>query len=575
MQKRINRIISYTCFFALILIIESCKKEISIEKYSNIKISEKFFTHESSTNKIVLRVIDEIKRRNNKSEFVSKFAICNGYPIWNKAIISSSSNQFSKESSTNNLENTQNDTFAYFPLVIENSDKINGFILAKINNGIDLIYSLSKDYKAFSFNNDGSNLNDASKFVLTNLLLNKEVFGVSEYKITDYRLFTGDPEHDKVSKLSIQGQLNAGDCAIISWSTQHCETPYTTQCRNGCDNCGYPICYPENSSIEICSAPNGVNWPSGGIDIGISGGVSTDGTGGGEASGGDGGIGGAEIPHYYPCQSNPIPKSMNQIPPCPEPGPGNGWTPLLAINNKPCIIAHNNAKKLDTIYINSNSDSMLNLIPDLANERKEYGFNIYQKISINSQNPTDTTFNEYKTTSIYSGTDSSINFSYNLSRLSVLVSFFHTHPASSYPSQSAFDVYSLIESRIDEPYHFGDFVTGADGSQYAITISDPSLAFTFLGTKNQFLDGRKWNITSDIGIAYEKAFEYYSDEIYSNNPDKIDLSYEMSMAAVLDQFNSGITIYKKNAVGKFKPIVVKTTTDPRKPNKIIYIQECL
>ena len=325
MTKRISSFILILSFFTAIIAFVSCKKELSFNLNNKFKISEKFFNNPHSTNKIVLRVIDEIKKRNDKNEFVSEFAISNGYPIWDKPVISIPSNQSYKVNSINNVEISQTDTFAYFPIVIENSDQINGFILAKINNGIELIYSLSKDYKAFSFLNDGSNLNDASKFVLTNLLLNKEVFGVAEYEIIDNRLFTGDPEHDVASKLSIEGQLNAGDCVIINWQTNHCGTPTTACCTDsdGCDGlngtCPTGQCYMNNSSVEICTAPNGVNWPSGGI------GVSTTGGGSGGSSGG------GEIPHYYPCQSNSFLKPSDPIPPCPEPGPGSGWNPVTEI----------------------------------------------------------------------------------------------------------------------------------------------------------------------------------------------------------------------------------------------------
>jgi hypothetical protein len=49
----------------------------------------------------------------------------------------------------------------------------------------------------------------------------------------------------------------------------------------------------------------------------------------------------------------------------------------------------------------------------------------------------------------------------------------------------------------------------------------------------------------------------------------------MAMAAVLNQYNAGITLNKKDASGNFKPIVVKTAPDPRKPKRTIYTQDCI
>ncbi len=51
----------------------------------------------------------------------------------------------------------------------------------------------------------------------------------------------------------------------------------------------------------------------------------------------------------------------------------------------------------------------------------------------------------------------------------------------------------------------------------------------------------------------------------------------MAMAAVLTQFNTGVTLNKKDpATGKFKPLVVKTVIpNPNKPKKKQYVQDCL
>lgn len=331
------------CLFAVVFFILSCKKEISDYAKPDVSVSEKFFAHSLKTDKIILRVIDEIKNRNNKNQFVADFAILNGFPVWDKPIISYPSAKASTVSSfvNANIEEPIADTFAYIPIVPENSDKVNGFILAKISNGVELLYSLAKDYKAFSFEGGGG-LNDATKFVLTNLLLNKEVFGISDYKITDYKLFTDNPEHDKVNEVSIEGRLSAGECAIISWQSQYCGTPRNSKCLNGCDNCGV-YCYPTTSSVEICTAPNTVNWPAGGIGIN---------TGGGGSGGG-----GGQIPHYYPCIPQPVHLLGDAPPPCPEPGPGSGWIPLdedplneQPFDSIPDIISRVCTIQMDSLY---------------------------------------------------------------------------------------------------------------------------------------------------------------------------------------------------------------------------------
>ena len=92
---------------------------------------------------------------------------------------------------------------------------------------------------------------------------------------------------------------------------------------------------------------------------------------------------------------------------------------------------------------------------------------------------------------------------------------------------------------------------------------------------NQYLSGSKWNKYSEIGKAFDLAQEYYK-ELYKNNANKNNLAYEMAMAVVLNEFNTGVVLHKKDLNGHFQPLIINTTTpNPAKPNKKVYIQDCL
>lgn len=89
------------------------------------------------------------------------------------------------------------------------------------------------------------------------------------------------------------------------------------------------------------------------------------------------------------------------------------------------------------------------------------------------------------------------------------------------------------------------------------------------------MNGDKWNAASAIGIAFKDAQNYFLD-IYKDSANKRNLAYEMAMAAVLNQFNIGITLSKRDSSGNFKPIVVKKVIpNPNKPKKFTYVQDCL
>lgn len=300
----------------------------------------------------------------------------------------------------------------------------------------------------------------------------------------------------------------------------------------------------------------------------ISGGTVPPGGGGG--GGGGTPPGGNPDPWGNPCRARP------EDNPC---GGSGGWDPIDVDNEDipedPCTTAQNAARKMDTIFMMSKADSVLASIPNLATEPKEKGFPIIKKLRINPYDMTDTTVAGYRCGTIQTGTDSSINYSYSLGALEYTAATLHTHPPNGYAAHSAKDIYEFLGGRIgEEPHFLGTFVAAANQSQYAITITNPSQASAFLATQSQNLSGTKWDEESNIGKAFKSATKYFEDK-YEGDPNKIHLAYEMAMAAVLNQFNVGITLNKKDANGNFIPIVVKTSQDPRKPKKTVYTQECL
>lgn len=539
-------------FYVMIIILcnLSCQKELSIDVNRKLRIKDKFFEHSDKTDKLILRIIDEIKNRNNTKEFVSDFAMKNGFAVWEKPIISfpySKSASF-KNFTHSNIEEPARDTFAYIPIVLENTDRVNGFILAKINNSVELLYSLAQDYKAFNFEISGD-LNDATKFVITNLLLNKEVFGVSDYKIIDYRLFSPDSLHEKL--VTLEAVLSAPNCIFIYWPSGQ----YNSN--------GEPII----NSFEICISSNTVNWPPEGIGISSPGGIS--------------GGGGASIPHYYPCISG---SNTSTTTPCPEPGPGSGWTPHVIVNSPiiECEILQQAGRKLDSLYSNGRVDSVLMQLPSgWQSQNIEYGFSIIKKYVGIAQQPGQINITGYYPTAIASGTGGHVQINFSYPYNSTPAGWVHTHTDSGYSAQSAFDIYALIRSDsafrhtdVKRQYE-GNIVLSYDSSQYAISVTNQDQALIFLNTQGQYLDGDKWNEQSPIGKAFKDAFDYYQNKVFYNNANRYNLAYEMAMAAVLNQFNTGVTLFKKNSNGNFKPIVVYTTTpDASKPKKKKYFQDC-
>ncbi|MCP9752130.1 hypothetical protein EGI32_14275 [Ferruginibacter sp. HRS2-29] len=266
-----------------------------------------------------------MRRRNDKKEFVNDFSEKNGYPHWDKAIFKTIHTDI--QSFAGNLTG-DDDTLAYIPLVLADSNYVNGYLLANLSTGIALSYSLAQDYKAYPFEL-GTNVYSASAFAMNIMLLNQSVFGTNEFIITDQRLFSNDTVHRKTRRLvlgpSISDSTNASlntpsVCSTVTVFGEYCGTPAYPQCSDwdGCDLCGYPTCYRTTDHYTSCTFEDG----------GGTGGGNTGGGEGGSPGNGPGGGGGSSPPHNYPC---PVPGT------CPPPGGGIGFIPdEPPVNKTPC-----------------------------------------------------------------------------------------------------------------------------------------------------------------------------------------------------------------------------------------------
>lgn len=137
---------------------------------------------------------------------------------------------------------------------------------------------------------------------------------------------------------------------------------------------------------------------------------------------------------------------------------------------------------------------------------------------------------------------------------------FHTHPSLIYDVFSAGDVYTIAEANaLNENFqHF--FVIGAGGSTYALSIIDPIALSLFLRDfpKSSFFDPvtNDWNANSIIGVDAQLAF---SDLVnLGRSPDE---AMEMTLAFILKEFDTGLTLSKQNANGIFEGVYVNNVSN--------------
>lgn len=267
----------------------------------------------------------------------------------------------------------------------------------------------------------------------------------------------------------------------------------------------------------------------------------------------------------------------------PEGDPGTYFPPGGSSNPPPlthCDSLRIIGVEMSLLYWYANMDSAINAIPNLATDTLEKGFPIYTRFYRQSTPPYDTVTTTSYTGTVHTGTTNTTAYTPAWPSWTFITAFLHSHPPAGYTCFSPGDLDDLILDNNYYPEFYGHYVVAANGTQYAMSVTNKASATAFLNQYNNRFDSttKGWKPTSDIGIAFEKARIHYEKNVYINNPDAKNLAYEMAMSAVLEQFNSGVTIFKKNANDIFEPLVVNTTIIPkqgRKPEQRIYTQDCL
>ena len=239
------------------------------------------------------------------------------------------------------------------------------------------------------------------------------------------------------------------------------------------------------------------------------------------------------------------------------------------ISKTPCDSLKDLASKAGEVFLKSQANIKLESIPNLASEKKEKGFPILHKFSINPNNKYDTTFTSMYSGNIETGTDSTIDFNVTVGRLEVLVALLHTHPPIGYSAPSPKDFFTMINEASTNPYFTYSFIASSNGDIYAITISNYSKAISFMPKLEQSLQGSTFNDDDPLGIAFKSARQKLQDQKINDF-----LAYERALSVVFNDFDAGLTLNKRGPDGNFSPVSYKSIPDPKRPKKKIIIEDC-
>ncbi len=509
-----------------------------------------------------------------------RFQKTEGYAIWNKSVVQETKNPtvLGRDG-----EGSLTQTLVFTPVVLEDSNLVTSFFYSKIvGDSVELHLYRANDYDHFQYGNMNADTLTAERLALKLMELNYVVFGHEEFKLTDSLLFRQNYHSVTEPEIERTIAVNPGNSFAPGPASNSLFTVSTVEI------CTIFNCPPSNSfaagttanfikfcgSCEIVIVTGGTyEWPP---EL---------------PSGGTGGMGGGSGTPPPNCSGGTNCRSGSLIEegrlPCG--GCGNGPIVVVPADDPPpmptedtCEIANAIALKMDTLYTKGKVDSMLGTMPGWQALTYEKGFSIYKNYTLNAGIATVTGYQP----GVVQGSSASMNvdITFDTSGNKKAAGAVHIHTDSGYACPSAGDIYSLIQNYITfnnsniKLRYEGSMVAAFDTTFYAISISNPADALMFNTTKSANLNTltAAWKDSTALYSVWDAANTYFYDKD-STLPERArdDNAILKAHATVLTQFKSGITLFKRNSFGKFKPIVIDTKPDPTKPGKYIFTEKCL
>jgi len=394
-------------FITGLLVFIACRKQDQTTLLPDSAIEKKFFTIPAGTHEDVKAIAALIKRQNKKSHFVEDLVRRVGYPYWETAMMIKND-----KTGVNGRSGSGDAEYVVIPFAIAEQEQTRSSLVVRLNSGDTTLKMLyPKQYTDFGFE---SNMPDdflARDVFNLFVSFDKALFNHNKFRIRDERLLTSETKN-----FLTQRNLAFQEVKVIYSVSSNNSGRINTQLPPGCNT--YDICYINMANDQCLSCESGsCDYYIQGLTMctnlyyvmGDDGGTGGGGGGGG-TGGGSGGGGGCTTCDPDDWATDPCIDDGTNDPAefCDNP---DGWEHQDDnLIQDPCVIAQKAAKKMDSAYIKSNSDSLIATITDLASGLLERGFPIYKKFRVNSQDVTDTTITTYICGDVQTGTDSNIEF---------------------------------------------------------------------------------------------------------------------------------------------------------------------
>jgi len=469
-------------------------------------IEKKFFTTNRTQNDDERVLVDYLIRQQQKNKFVEKTVAQIGYPRWDKMITVRRKGNGSGKGASDSTGTTY-----YIPFVRDTQQYVNASMIIN-TTASDTSFGYRCDWEYAQRQNSLNSVSDSAEYhAIFFMVLDKAVFGYTEFEITDTSLF----KQNNLTPLKIKlNDLPTGNKNNDYSPVQVCQETIVTW-----QNCPYPRgqCGGPNGTCDNChlctdSGPWTYCWTT--WIVGGSGFGNTGGAGLGSSVGGGGNNGGSSP---TPCPGTTSSQRGQTV----TPGCDPGWSVTPPAD--PCLTAQPAINSLNTLFQNS---TVANAIASIHAQDPT----IEHSISLGRDANGNITASSITPGGTHSGT---VNTNWPGGFADV-----HNHPSNNEPSPG--DLYMIMGLCRSKPGWNTKILSNRNGETYAFVVVDTAAAKTF--RDNSFTINPTYGpvFSNEQFAKVQIVSEYFQQQGYSRV-----YSNERALAYILDKYNSGVILLKK------------------------------